>query len=120
MSNTQYLSCAETAKMIRSALKESFPGIKFGVTSKTYSGGASIRVEWRDGPPASMVKAITDTFERSYFDGMIDYKGAKYHAIDGQPTRFGADFVFTEHSYSKARRVRGILPAGRTERSGRR
>lgn len=41
---TKYLSCAETAKLIRQALKEAFPDMKFGVRSKTYSGGASIDV----------------------------------------------------------------------------
>ncbi len=41
-----YLSCAETAKMIRQVLKESFPGVKFSVKSSTYSMGASITVRY--------------------------------------------------------------------------
>lgn len=36
-----YQSCAETAKLLRQALKESFPGVKFSVRSSTYAGGAS-------------------------------------------------------------------------------
>ncbi|WP_338423309.1 LPD29 domain-containing protein, partial [Xylella fastidiosa] len=47
---TKYLTCAETAKLVRKALKESFPDIKFSVKSSNYSGGASIRVSWIDGP----------------------------------------------------------------------
>jgi len=100
---TTYLSCADTAKLLRQGLKESFPGIKFSVKSSVYSGGASIRVRWTDGPMGTMVKAITDKLEGGYFDGMIDYKGTRYHLLDGAPVHFGADFIFEEHSLSKPR-----------------
>jgi hypothetical protein len=50
MSNTQYLSCAETAKLVRAALKESFPGVKFSVKSSTYAGGASIMLPTLTAP----------------------------------------------------------------------
>jgi hypothetical protein len=98
---TRYLSCAETAALLRQALKESFPGVKFKVQSKTYAGGASINVKWKDGPTVGMVKAITGSFEGAYFDGMIDYKGSRYHKLDGQPVHFGANFIFEERSLSK-------------------
>ena len=42
----RYLTCAETAKLIRKDLKKNFPKIKFSVMSNTYSMGASIRVNW--------------------------------------------------------------------------
>lgn len=102
MSNREYLSCAETAKLMRQALKESFPGIKFAVRSSTYSGGASIRVYWTDGPSAKQVEGVTGAFEGAYFDGMIDYKGSNYHTLDGKPVKFGANFIFSEHKQSKA------------------
>ena len=44
------LSCAEVAKLLRAALKETFPGVTFSIRSRTYAGGASIDVTWRDGP----------------------------------------------------------------------
>lgn len=97
MSN--YLSCAATAKLVRQALKESFPGVKFSVRSSTYAGGASIDVAWQDGPTARQVKSITDTFEGAYFDGMIDYKGSRYHKLDGEPVCFGADFIFERREF---------------------
>jgi len=90
----QYLSCADTAKLVRAALKESFPGVKFSVRSSVYSGGASINVGWVDGPNADQVKGIVSAFEGSYFDGMTDYKGSNYGSLDGQEVRFGADFIF--------------------------
>lgn len=98
----KYLSCAETAKLVRSALSESFPGITFGVRSSVYSGGASITVKWTDGPTSKQVDAITHQFCGGYFDGMIDYKGSVYHTLDGEPVHFGADFIFTSHEHSDA------------------
>lgn len=38
MSN-KYISCKDTAVMMRKALKEAFPGVKFSVRSDVYSGG---------------------------------------------------------------------------------
>jgi hypothetical protein len=95
-----YLSCAETAKMIRSVLKESFPGVKFSVKSSTYSMGASIGIKYQDGPNDDAVKAAVGIFEGSYFDGMQDYKGQRYAAIDGQEMSFGADYVFVDRQIS--------------------
>ena len=97
---TQYISIADTAKMIRQSLKESFPGVKFFVRSSTYSGGASINVRWTDGPNKAQVEAVANVFEGSYFDGMTDYKGSCYSMIDGKVVRFGADFIFYNRDYS--------------------
>jgi len=97
-----YISCADTAKLVRQALKESFPTIKFGVRSKTYSGGASIDVSWVDGPTSEQVKRITNAFEGAYFDGMIDHKGSIYHRLDGQPVQFMANFIFERREHSDA------------------
>ena len=96
----QYLSCAETAKLVRAVLKESFPGVKFSVRSSVYSGGASINVNYVDGPTYDQVKRVVGMFEGSYFDGMTDYKGLNYSSIDGQEVRFGADFIFVNRKFS--------------------
>jgi len=98
----QYLSCAETAKLVRAALKESFPGVKFSVRSDVYSGGASIRINYTDGPTCQQVKAVVSVFEGSYFDGMTDYKGNNYGSLDGQEVSFGADFIFVDRKFSVA------------------
>lgn len=97
---TQYLTCAETAALVRQALKEAFAGVKFSVKSKTYSGGASITVSWTDGPNAVQVESVTQGFKGSYVDGSIDYKGSVYHMLDGQPVSLGADFIFTSRNHS--------------------
>jgi hypothetical protein len=96
----KYLSCAETSVMMRKALKEAFPGIKFSVKSKVYSGGASITASWQDGPNGNQVEAVTSCFSGASFDGMIDLKSYTSSMIDGQEVRFGADFVFTRREFS--------------------
>jgi hypothetical protein len=98
----QYLSCAETAKLVRAALKESFPGVKFSVKSSVYAGGASININYVNGPAADQVKAVISVFEGSYFDGMTDYKGSNYSSLDGQEVRFGADFIFVNRKFTTA------------------
>src|SRR5690349_12647508 len=67
-----YISAADTAKLVRAALKKAFPGQRFSVTSKTYSGGASIRVDWREGPAREAVEKVVKVYEGGRFDGMID------------------------------------------------
>lgn len=97
---TKYISVVDTAKMIRKALKEAFGAVKFSVVSDKYSGGASIRVKWTDGPNQDQVKAIAQTFQGGYFDGMQDYAGSTYAMIDGEKVHFGADYVFFDREYS--------------------
>lgn len=106
--DTRYLSCADTAKLVRKAVKESFPATKFSVTSKTYSGGASIDVRWTDGPTTKQVDKIVKRFEGAYFDGMIDYKGAVYAQLNGENVRFGANFVFATRDNSDAEVAKAI------------
>lgn len=60
------------AKNIRFELKKLFPGIKFSVTSKGYSGGNNIDVRWTDGPTVKDVEKITNKYSEGYFDGMTD------------------------------------------------
>lgn len=98
----KHLTCAETAKLIRTALKQAFPEIKFSVRSSTYSGGASISVGWVDGPKADQVEAIAKTFQGAAFDGMQDLKTYNTATIDGQVVHFGADFVFCNRTISPA------------------
>lgn len=110
---TKYFTCAETSKIIRQSLKEAFPSIKFSVRSSTYSGGASISVNWIDGPNAAQVDAITKGFQASYFDSSIDYRGSIFHMMDGERVQFGADYITTTRSYSDAAVERAIASVSR-------
>ena len=79
--STEYLSVAETAKLVRKALKKSFPETKFSVRSKSYAGGASIDVRWTDGPQWEEVTSVVYPYQGAGFDGMIDLKFHKEHYI---------------------------------------
>lgn len=86
---SEFVSCKETAKLIRAALQKAFPRIKFSVRCHQYSGGASINIEWTDGPTARMVEAVTDAYAGGGFDGMIDMAYSKYSWLspDGSAVR---------------------------------
>lgn len=127
-SEKTYLTCAETAKLVRKALKGAFPGVKFSVRSSTYSGGASISVSWTDGPTTTEVDGVVKVFSGADFDGMIDLKVYCTHWLhpDGsvslakregttgslveilgdplgptaQLVHLGADYVFTQREMS--------------------
>jgi len=85
---TKYLSCAETAQYVRRALAAEFPGVKFSVRSKTYSGGASIDVRWVDGPRTKEVDPIAKQYEGGGFDGMIDLKYTRTHYLRADGSTF--------------------------------
>lgn len=98
---TTYISVADTAKLVRKALKENFAGIKFSVRSSSYAGGASIRVEWLDGPCMKDVDKTVKQFEGATFDSSIDLKSYVHHEIDGEEVHFGADYVMTQRHLSR-------------------
>jgi hypothetical protein len=75
----RYLSCADTAVLVRLALAKQFPGVKFSVRSSTYSMGASIDIRWTDGPAWATVDKVGKQFAGSDFDGSIDLKVSGYH-----------------------------------------
>lgn len=95
-----YLTCAETAKLVRTALKQKFPGVKFAIRSKTYSGGASIDIHWQDGPTTKQVEAVAEEYEGADFDSMQDLKTYHSSKLNGETVHFGADFVFCERAMS--------------------
>ena len=68
----EYVSAAETAKIVRKALRAAFPGVRFSVRTRTFSGGAALDVHWRDGPETGAVRAVTEPYEGGYVDGSTD------------------------------------------------
>lgn len=97
---TENLSVAETAKLVRQALKEAFPMVRFTVRSSTYSMGASINVKWTDGPTEAEVESVANVFRGADFDSMNDLAVSRRHQLDGKPVRFGADHVTCSRSFS--------------------
>lgn len=101
---TKYISTADTAKIIRKALKESFPDMKFSVKSKSLVVGIS----WTDGANVEQVKSVIGHLKAAYFDGSIDYKGSIYHMHQGQQVHLGADYLNFKREYTDAAIQRAI------------
>lgn len=90
------LTRAETSSLIRKALKEAFPTVKFSVKLAENN----VNVSWLDGPTTKQVDAVVGKFEGSYFDSLIDYQGSIHHMLDGQMLRMGIDFVCVGRAFS--------------------
>lgn len=107
---TDYLTVADTAKLVRQALKAAFPGVKFSVRSNSYAGGASIDVSWTDGPLESAVQETAKRYEGATFDGMTDMKSNHSTLLAGPDgnvaeVSMGADYVFTRRDLSESYRA---------------
>lgn len=100
----EYLTAAQTAKLVRVALGAAFPGEMFSVRSKTYSGGASIDVRWTDGSQTKDVERVAKQYEGADFDGMIDLKTYTSHYLRPDGTVYVHHAAGTEGS-------RGVIPA---------
>ena len=94
------------AKNIRIELKGMFPGVKFSVNSKSYSGGDSIRVNWIDGPSQKEVEAIISKYEYGNFNGMIDlYEYDKDRSFTSKHGSTKYAFANRDHSDSSVQRA---------------
>lgn len=60
------------AKAVKKELKEKFPGIKFSVTSESFTGGDAVRVSWEDGPTYDKVDILLTKYQYGHFNGMQD------------------------------------------------
>ena len=109
---TKYLSCAETAKFVRTALKKNFPGVKFSVRSNVYSGGASIDVSWVLGPTTKEVDAVAGQYESADFDGSIDMETHYDHWLLPDGSAIIKHGPGTEGSMGYIPAVSNPMPAG--------
>jgi hypothetical protein len=91
---------ATAARNLRRLLTTTWPGVKFSVRSRSYSGGCSIDVEWTDGPACELVDEMAGRFEGGSFDGMTD---SYTHRRTPWTELFGdADYVHTRRQLSAA------------------
>lgn len=100
----KYISVKDTAKLVRTSLKEAFSNVKFSVRMNS----CSLCVEWTDGANEAQVEAVIGRFSGSYFDGMTDYVGSKFHMMDGQEVSFNVDYVGCRRLFSDAAIERAI------------
>ena len=106
---SDYISTKDTAKLLRTALKNSFPGVKFSVRMSTGTAAAWMHVSWSDGPTDLDVRAITGRYEGRSFNGMTDgydSNGSALVAFDGETmpreVTYVCDGINTHRDYTAA------------------
>lgn len=90
---------ARAAKNIRKELSIKFPGVKFSVTSESFSMGDSVDIRWTDGPTSSEVDSIVGKYKDGSFDGMVDMYNYD-HSAEGE----ACDIVFGRAKYVQTHR----------------
>ena len=96
----EYLRVSKVAANLRAELKRAFPGVKFSVCSKEFSGGNDIRVDWSDGPTVDQVHEITYKYENHETDYTGDYRDYKPHAFN--EVFGGTKYLFCTRHMSQA------------------
>ena len=99
---TIYISATDTAKLVRKALKEQFPGTKISVRTTKYAGGASLDVNWTGGPTTPKVDAVVKGFEGTTPDASGDFCDPVIHEKDGQRIQYGARHILTTRMITQA------------------
>jgi len=97
---------AHSAKVLKGHLQKFFPGVKFSVTSDTFSMGCSIDVSYTDGPLLQEVEAIANLFQYGRFDAMQDLS---YSVNVEVPGCQGAKYVSVSREMSEELKA-SILP----------
>lgn len=65
-------SHAGASAAIKAELKANFSGVKFSVTSESFSMGNSVHISWTDGPTVKQVEEFTSKYQYGHFNGMED------------------------------------------------
>ena len=100
----QTSSHAGAAAAIKAELKAAFPGIKFSVTSDSFSMGDSVHISWTDGPTTEEVKAISGKYQYGHFNGMEDIYEHTNRREDIPQSKYVSE------SRSKSEIVTNLLP----------
>jgi hypothetical protein len=90
---------AACAAAIRQELKEKYPGVKFSVTSETFSMGNSVSVDWTDGPEYEEIESIVEGYQYGHFNGMEDIYEYKENRDPDKPS---AKYTHTNKHFSEA------------------
>lgn len=95
------VSPADTAKLIRAALKAAFPGVKFSVRLNRNAA----HVAWTDGPMAADVAPVAREFRGSAFDMTADCLMPRVVVVDGERLSYGVDYVTWSRDVTDAAEV---------------
>jgi len=114
MGKRQLYGAALTAKMIKKRLTALYPGVKFSVTSDTFSMGDSVSIEWKDGPMYETVDTIAREYQHGSRNSMHDIY--EYERIDKSLGCDGAKWVSCSRDMSD--KYKAMLVAKAIEQYG--
>jgi hypothetical protein len=97
-----WFDATDVAKIARKILKENYPDVKFSVRTRKYAGGASIDVDWWDGPLQKEVDALVKHLQSARHMDISDYVHHKRSIHDGTAFSSGANYIFPKRKHSKA------------------
>ncbi|NIN00470.1 MAG: hypothetical protein GTO24_21030 [candidate division Zixibacteria bacterium] len=100
--NIPWVPSTEVAKIVRKVLKKEFPETRFSVRTRKYAGGASIDVEWWDGPVQKEVEAKVGYLQAYSHMDITDYVHTKTSLHEGVEFSSGARYIFCKRKESKA------------------
>lgn len=101
----QTSSHAGASAAIKAELQAAFKGVKFSVTSESYSGGNSVRISWTDGPTVAEVETISQKYQYGHFNGMEDI----YEYSNDNPNLPQVKYVSESRAQSET--VSSLIPA---------
>lgn len=105
-------TAAESAKLLKTMLREAFPACKFSVTLSRGTGYGNCSVRWTDGPTPKRVDAIANEFVGKTFDGSDDSTHyCRSVTADGKLTGLGYVSCSRDISPSFARRLSAQVAA---------
>lgn len=99
---TRNSTCAQVAKLVRTAFKESFPNVVSDVHAHTYPFGAWVLIAWNDGPTERQVEAIAAAFTGLRRDADGTFHRCADVTFDGVPMTCRLGRVIKHRIYSQA------------------
>jgi len=102
------ISKKDTSNLVRKALREAFPDIKFSVVASGSAMCSVLTVTWEDGANEDQVSAITKRFKAASFDNMDDSKNYIHHMMEGKEVSFYFDYIRCSRTNSDAAVQRAI------------
>lgn len=112
--NYKIVEAKEVAKLVRKALKDNFPGIKFSVRTDKASYSHALNISWTDGPTSKAVENVVEEYKGGDFNGMEDIYEPERHLLsnpDGsvELVRYGADYIFCRRDLTEEFKL-SLLP----------
>lgn len=88
-----HYTCTETAKFVRQALKDAFPGVKFSVRVDSNARSAGLKIEYLASCTEEEVSKVVEAFRGSYWDSEYEMMRDRYTTRDGKKVCYGMSYL---------------------------